>query len=99
MTAASKQPIRVAGIEVQFLVDAGDSGGSSTAFVVRVAPGAGTPPPHSHGGFDETVYGIDGVFTYTVDGVKQQADRVRRCSCGAARCTGSRTSATSMHRC
>jgi hypothetical protein len=70
MTAASKQPIRVAGIEVQFLVDAGDSGGSSTAFVVRVAPGAGTPPPHSHGGFD-----------------------------GAAGCTSSRTSATSMHRC
>jgi len=52
-------------------VDGQDSGGSSTAFVARVAAGAGTPPPHSHDGFDETVYGIDGVFTFTIDGVTQ----------------------------
>jgi hypothetical protein len=26
------------------------------------------PPPHSHDGFDETVYGVAGTCTFTIDG-------------------------------
>ena len=26
------------------------------------------PPPHSHDAFDETVYGLEGVLTFTIDG-------------------------------
>jgi quercetin dioxygenase-like cupin family protein len=69
MATATKTLIRSAGIDVQFLIDANDSGGSTTAFVAHVAPGAQTPPPHRHNDWDETVYSVEGTITYTVDGV------------------------------
>ena len=31
-------------------------------------PAAGVPIPHSHDGYEETIYGVDGVLTWTVDG-------------------------------
>lgn len=71
MAAATKVLIRTPGIDVQFLVDAEDSGGSTTAFISRVAPGAQTPPAHKHEAWDETVYCTGGVFTFTNDGVKR----------------------------
>ncbi|MGH9127468.1 MAG: cupin domain-containing protein [Acidimicrobiales bacterium] len=70
MAKASKALIKSPGIDVQFLVDAEDSGGSTTAFLARVAPGAQTPPPHYHADWDETVYCTQGTMTYTVDGEK-----------------------------
>jgi quercetin dioxygenase-like cupin family protein len=70
MAAATKQLIRTNGVDVQFLIDAEDSGGSTTAFMTRVAPGARTPPPHRHDTWDETVYCTEGTITYTVDGAK-----------------------------
>jgi quercetin dioxygenase-like cupin family protein len=70
MAKASKELIKSPGIDVQFLIDSEDSGGSTTAFVALVAPGAPTPPAHYHLGWDETVYCTEGVMTYTVDGDK-----------------------------
>ena len=68
MATATKELIKSPGIDVQFLVDAEDSGGSTTAFLARVAPGAQTPPAHHHADWDETVYCTEGTMTYTVDG-------------------------------
>ena len=70
MTKATKTLITTPGVTVQFLVDAEDSAGSTTAFVTTVAPRAMTPPAHSHADWDETLYGIAGTMTYVVDGVK-----------------------------
>jgi len=72
MAAASKTLIRSPGIDVQFLIDANDSGGSTTAFIARIAAGAQTPPPHLHETWDETVYCTEGIVTYTIDGVRQE---------------------------
>ena len=55
-------------IEVRFLVEADDSQGAATVFECEIAPGARVPAPHSHDGFEETVYGLAGVTTFTVDG-------------------------------
>ena len=55
-------------IGVEFLVDENASGGSVTVFECAVAAGAKVPAPHSHDGFDETIYGLEGVTTWTVDG-------------------------------
>jgi hypothetical protein len=33
-----------------------------------MTPGASAPAPHSHDGFDETVYGLRGVVNYVVEG-------------------------------
>jgi quercetin dioxygenase-like cupin family protein len=60
--------IDLGGIEVRFIVDAEASKGAATVFECRVAPGAMVPGPHSHNGFEETVYGLEGVTTFTVDG-------------------------------
>lgn len=68
MAKASKALIETPGVDVRFLVDAEDSGGSTTAFVARVAPGARTPPAHRHDDWDETFYCTRGTMTYVIDG-------------------------------
>jgi quercetin dioxygenase-like cupin family protein len=55
-------------IEIRFLVESSDSHGAATVFECRVAPDARVPAAHSHDGFEETVYGLEGVTTFTVDG-------------------------------
>jgi quercetin dioxygenase-like cupin family protein len=62
------ETIRVGAIAIRFLVESDDSGGSATVFECTIPAGARTPAPHSHDGFEETVYGLEGVATYTVDG-------------------------------
>src|SRR3954452_15167436 len=55
-------------MQVQFHVEGDDSGGSVAVFEVRVPGGAGMPAPHSHDGYEETLYGLQGVTRWTVDG-------------------------------
>jgi quercetin dioxygenase-like cupin family protein len=62
------EKIELGGIGVEFLVDADDSGGSVTVFECAVPAGARVPAPHSHDGFEETVYGLEGRCTWTIDG-------------------------------
>jgi quercetin dioxygenase-like cupin family protein len=54
---------------VRFLVEGADSGGSAAVFEVYIRAHARMPAPHSHDGFEETIYGLEGVSTWTVDGV------------------------------
>ena len=65
----SDETIRLGPLAVRFLLTADDSTGSIAAFEL-VVPGARRlpAPAHSHDHFEETIYGIDGVLTWTVDG-------------------------------
>ena len=65
----AEETIRLGPLAVRFLVRGENSGGSIAAFEV-VVPGAQrlTAPAHSHDHYEETIYGIDGVLTWTVDG-------------------------------
>ena len=72
MRTTSGTTINLGGIDIEFLVEAQDSGGAATVFECTVAGGATVPPPHSHDAFDETVYGLDGVLTFTIDGRTRQ---------------------------
>src|ERR1700684_2512984 len=65
----SEENIRVGPLTVRFLLTGDNSTGSIAAFEV-VVPGAQrlTAPAHSHDHYEETIYGIDGVLTWTVDG-------------------------------
>lgn len=69
MGTTSKDPIHLGDIEVRFLVDDEESAGRATMFETRVAAGAKVPAAHSHDGFEEAVYGLEGVMTFTIDGV------------------------------
>ncbi|MGH2974892.1 MAG: cupin domain-containing protein [Solirubrobacterales bacterium] len=72
MTSSSKAPIQLGPIQVRFLVEAEDSGGSATVFECDVPAAANVPVAHSHDAFEETIYGLDGVTEWTVDGVVRE---------------------------
>lgn len=62
------ESIPVGELSVRFLVEAADSQGSVTVFECDVPADAKMPAPHSHDGFEETIYGLEGVSTWTIDG-------------------------------
>jgi quercetin dioxygenase-like cupin family protein len=68
MDSSTPATIRVGAISIDFLVDADDSGGSVTVFECVVPADAKVPMPHSHDGFEETIYGLEGVSTWRIDG-------------------------------
>jgi quercetin dioxygenase-like cupin family protein len=68
MSAKTFDPIHLGPITVTFSVDADVSGGSVTVSRCDVKGGAGLPVPHSHDAFEETIYGLEGVTTFSVDG-------------------------------
>ena len=60
--------IQVGQIGIRFLLEAADTNGSVAMFEFSVPVGAKVPLPHSHKHFDETIYGVEGVLTFTVEG-------------------------------
>ena len=65
----SDETIRLGPLTVRFLLTGDNSTGSIAAFEVLVPAGqrlAG--PAHSHDHYEETIYGLSGVLTWTVDG-------------------------------
>ncbi len=65
----SDETIHLGPLTVRFLLTGDNSTGSIAAFEM-VVPGAQrlAAPAHSHDHYEETIYGIDGVLTWTVDG-------------------------------
>ena len=53
---------------IRFLLDSADTNGSLAAFEFSVPVGAKVPIPHYHKEYDETVYGLAGIVTFTVEG-------------------------------
>jgi len=62
------EEIRIGGIAIRFLIEGQASGGSIAMFEFDVAAGAKVPVAHSHDGYEETIYGLAGTLTMTVDG-------------------------------
>src|SRR4051794_41423881 len=60
--------IRVGDTTVQFLVEGSASRGSAAVFEAGIRARGRMPAPHRHDGFEETVYGLEGVATWTIDG-------------------------------
>ncbi len=66
--AAELETITVGALSVRFLTEAADSNGSASVFECYVPAHSRMPAPHSHDGFEETIYGLEGVTTWTIDG-------------------------------
>lgn len=60
--------IRIGQLGINFLLEAADTNGSVAMFEFTVPVGAKVPLPHSHEHYDETIYGVEGTVTFTVDG-------------------------------
>jgi quercetin dioxygenase-like cupin family protein len=63
------ETIRLGPLQVRFLITGENSSGSIAAFDLFV-PAAQrlAAPAHSHDHYEETIYGIEGALTWTVDG-------------------------------
>ena len=68
MNQAAAETITVGQLGVRFLVECPDSNGSVSVFECYVPANAKMPAPHSHDAFEETIYGLKGATTWTVDG-------------------------------
>lgn len=68
-TNPAEEIIRLGPLAVKFLITAENSSGTVAAFEVSV-PAAQrlAGPAHSHDHYEETIYGVQGVLTWTVDG-------------------------------
>lgn len=67
----SDETIRLGPLGVRFLVTGDDASGSVALFELTV-PAAQKlmAPAHSHDHYEETIYGIEGVLTWTVNGTR-----------------------------
>jgi len=84
MPNTAAEAIQVGALTVRFHVDADESGGSVSVFECEAPANARMPAPHSHDDFDETVFGLDGVTTFTVGGERTDLHPARRSSYRAA---------------
>ncbi|MEJ2085533.1 MAG: cupin domain-containing protein [Acidobacteriota bacterium] len=65
----SHETIRLGPLVVRFLITGDDSNDSVAAFELEVPGGQRLmAPAHSHDHFEETIYGLEGELTWTVDG-------------------------------
>ena len=63
-----RETIKAGQVTIEFLLEAADTNGSTAMFEFAVPAGAKVPIPHYHEHFDETIYGLAGIMTFTVEG-------------------------------
>ena len=68
MTTGTRDEIKVGELAIRFQVEGEESAGSVAVFEFDVPAGAKVAAAHSHDGYEETIYGVEGVLTWTVEG-------------------------------
>ncbi len=67
----SEETIRIGPLGIRFLLTSDDCNGSTSVFEVHVPAGQKlAAPPHKNDAYEEVLYGIEGVLTWIVDGVR-----------------------------
>jgi quercetin dioxygenase-like cupin family protein len=64
--ATQDKTITVGALGVRFVIEPTDSNGAASLFECYVPANARMPAPHSHDGFEEMIYGLEGVTTWTI---------------------------------
>ena len=70
MGTTMSDEIKVGDMAIRFLVEGDQSAGSVAVFEFAVPSGAKVAAAHSHDGYEETIYGLEGVLTWTLDGTR-----------------------------
>jgi quercetin dioxygenase-like cupin family protein len=69
MPNPSEEAIKVGPIGIRFLLTGDDSNGNMSVFEFSVPAGQKLPAPaHKNDAYEEMLYGLEGVLTWTVDG-------------------------------
>ena len=64
----TKEQIRIGPLEIRFLLEGSATTGSLAMFEFDVPANARVPVAHSHDAYEETIYGLKGILTWTVEG-------------------------------
>jgi len=67
MATTMRDEIKVGGMAIRFLVEGEEAGGSVAVFEFDVPTGTKVAAGHSHDGYEETIYGLEGVLTWTIE--------------------------------
>jgi len=65
---STKEQIRIGPLEIRFLLEGSATTGSLAMFEFDVPANARVPVAHSHDAYEETIYGLKGMLTWTVEG-------------------------------
>jgi quercetin dioxygenase-like cupin family protein len=68
MATSTHEEITIGQLKIRPRVEPGESGGSVAIHEFDVPAGAGLPLPHSHDAYEETIYGLLGTVTFTIEG-------------------------------
>jgi quercetin dioxygenase-like cupin family protein len=68
MSTTTRDEIRVGSLAIRFLVENEASAGTVAIFEFDVPAGAKLPIAHSHDAYEETIYGVRGMMTFTIEG-------------------------------
>src|SRR5205085_1722997 len=68
MTTSTREEIKVGQMVIRFLLEGEQSAGAVAVFEFDVPAGAKVAAAHSHDGYEETIYGLEGVLTWTIEG-------------------------------
>src|SRR5262245_40149685 len=72
MSSMTAEEIKVGQLSIRFLIEGDESGGSGAMFEFTVPSQAKVPVAHSHDAYEETVYGLEGTLTWTVEGERYE---------------------------
>ena len=72
MPAKTEEKVSIGGITVWPRIEGDDTRGAIAIHEFAVEPGTQVPAAHSHDEYDETLFGIEGVLTMTVEGVAHE---------------------------
>ncbi|HEX6663243.1 MAG TPA: cupin domain-containing protein [Gaiellaceae bacterium] len=70
MATITREEIKVGQLAIRFLVEGDESGGTAAVFEFDVPAGANVAAGHSHDGYEETIYGLEGILTWTIEGTQ-----------------------------
>ncbi len=68
MLVTTSEEIRIGQMAIRFLIEGEQSGGSVAVFEFDVPAGSKVAAAHSHDCYEETIYGLEGVLTWTIEG-------------------------------
>src|SRR5215475_10122295 len=68
MATSTGNEIRVGDMAIRFVLEGEQSGGAVAMFEFDVPAGARIAAAHRHDRYDETIYGLEGVLTWTLEG-------------------------------
>jgi quercetin dioxygenase-like cupin family protein len=72
MTTSTREEIKVGELAIRFLLEGKQSAGSVAVFEFDVPARAKVAAAHSHDGYEETIYGLEGILTWTIEGTQTE---------------------------